>query len=348
MKKQQLAFVYLLTILVLFLAGACDQTQTAEQASLSVTIPAKTQTPTPEPATITPTLPPTGTPTIEPSKTPTLTLSPTMELISPTLTISPSLGITTDLDCYVLTWVEDVTIPDGTELSPGEIFMKVWRVQNSGTCAWGYNFLISYDYGDRMSGPEITRAHFFSPDNRPKLEFGDPTWQEEVFDVFPGDIVDLVILLKAPDGPGEYRGVWRFSSFEEIAIDYLWVDIKVPEGIVREDSDWSGEWSHIGPAGLNLAGFPLILSQSLEGILGYFYTFDGRIMLVDGEVSADGLRVEGSWGEPYQSGELIFLWQLLEGYNQFEGTYWLGNFGSDHWCGARSEQDIPAICEPEP
>lgn len=35
-----------------------------------------------------------------------------------------------------LTYLEDLTIPDGTVVSPGETLDKQWKVRNSGTCNW--------------------------------------------------------------------------------------------------------------------------------------------------------------------------------------------------------------------
>lgn len=34
------------------------------------------------------------------------------------------------------TFVEDVTIPDGTEVAQGESVVKTWLLRNDGTCAW--------------------------------------------------------------------------------------------------------------------------------------------------------------------------------------------------------------------
>src|SRR5512141_2290607 len=36
--------------------------------------------------------------------------------------------------CEAADYLKDVTIPDGTVLSPGETFEKTWKFQNNGTC----------------------------------------------------------------------------------------------------------------------------------------------------------------------------------------------------------------------
>ncbi|MFE3259446.1 NBR1-Ig-like domain-containing protein [Nocardia sp. NPDC059091] len=38
-------------------------------------------------------------------------------------------------------WIADVTIPDGTLMSPGQTFTKVWRIQNAGTVNWNERYL---------------------------------------------------------------------------------------------------------------------------------------------------------------------------------------------------------------
>lgn len=37
-------------------------------------------------------------------------------------------------------FVEDVTIPDGTPVVPGQPVVKTWRLRNTGTCTWGSNY----------------------------------------------------------------------------------------------------------------------------------------------------------------------------------------------------------------
>ncbi len=39
-------------------------------------------------------------------------------------------------------FIEDVTVPDGTVLSPGEHFRKVWKLKNTGTCTWNRSYKV--------------------------------------------------------------------------------------------------------------------------------------------------------------------------------------------------------------
>lgn len=36
--------------------------------------------------------------------------------------------------------VADVTIPDGVSMMHGEVFIKMWRIRNMGTCTWEEGF----------------------------------------------------------------------------------------------------------------------------------------------------------------------------------------------------------------
>ena len=38
--------------------------------------------------------------------------------------------------CDWVTFLKDVTVPDGTEFTQGETFTKTWRLKNRGTCTW--------------------------------------------------------------------------------------------------------------------------------------------------------------------------------------------------------------------
>jgi hypothetical protein len=88
-----------------------------------------------------------------PSPSPTLTAEPSA---------TPTVGITATLEtpavanpCYNLLWIEDHSIPDGTQLKPNEVFTKTWFVQNNGGCAWAPGFTFSHFGGDLMRGKPL-------------------------------------------------------------------------------------------------------------------------------------------------------------------------------------------------
>ncbi len=74
-------------------------------------------------------------------------------------------------------FVKHLTISDGTALSAGQPFGKVWQVKNIGTCTWTTDYALVFYSGEAMSGPESAPI---------------PTT------VSPGDLVDLHIDLVTP------------------------------------------------------------------------------------------------------------------------------------------------------
>ena len=157
-------------------------------------------------------------PTVEvlPSQTPgstqesTLTLEPSnTPEPSQTPTITPTEG-----PCYQAKFIQDVSIPDQTEFSPGDSFTKTWRLQNTGTCTWDTGYKIIFNYGDQMGG-------------NPEKMLTD-------HDVETGHTIDISINMIAPAAPGEYQGFWKLRAPDgtEFGIDSpydnsFWVDIIV-------------------------------------------------------------------------------------------------------------------------
>jgi len=86
--------------------------------------------------------------------------SPTPIIVEPTSTppdITATIGTPALADpCYKLLYIEDITIPDGTQLKPNEVFTKTWLVQNNGGCAWPPGFTFSHVGGDLMRGQTVT------------------------------------------------------------------------------------------------------------------------------------------------------------------------------------------------
>ncbi|HUE98252.1 MAG TPA: NBR1-Ig-like domain-containing protein [Anaerolineales bacterium] len=85
----------------------------------------------------------------------------------------------------------DVNIPDGTSMSPGQDFVKTWRVKNNGSCPWGAGYELVYaGYSDDMSGQ-------FQP-------------LTEV--VQPGQEIEVSVQFQAPDAAGDYLSAWQMSN----------------------------------------------------------------------------------------------------------------------------------------
>lgn len=116
---------------------------------------------------------PAATATTKPTETPTATPPPT-----PTVCVDNA------------SFVADVTVPDGTVVTPGQRIDKVWRMRNSGNCRWGGGYSAAFVSGSQMSGP-ATVALAETP---------------------PGGTVEVTVALVAPSAPGTYTGYWQLRN----------------------------------------------------------------------------------------------------------------------------------------
>ena len=77
------------------------------------------------------------------------TLAPTALPPTPTLTVSQ--GSTPVMRCVnSLSFVSDVTIPDGTVVIAGSSMDKRWEIKNTGTCNWGKGYTLKLISGSEM------------------------------------------------------------------------------------------------------------------------------------------------------------------------------------------------------
>jgi LPXTG-site transpeptidase (sortase) family protein len=92
-------------------------------------------------------------------------------------------------------FVADVTIPDGTQLAPGALFTKTWRIKNVGDTTWTGQYSLETVGGSPMA---LTRQVFF------------------LKDVAPGQSVDLSVELVAPESPGDHTSLFQFRNAEGV------------------------------------------------------------------------------------------------------------------------------------
>ena len=92
--------------------------------------------------------------------------------------------------CNNALFVSDITIPDGTALSPGEWFIKTWRMRNIGDCYWTKSYALVFGYGEQMGGKETQIGQIVKPE----------------------ETVDISIGMLAPKEKGWYAGWWRMKS----------------------------------------------------------------------------------------------------------------------------------------
>ena len=54
--------------------------------------------------------------------------------------------------------MKDITIPDGTEVKPGEELDKRWQIRNNGTCDWTSKYTLQLIFGEAMGSPQEQAA----------------------------------------------------------------------------------------------------------------------------------------------------------------------------------------------
>lgn len=88
------------------------------------------------------------------------------------------------------TFLQDVTVPDGTVINPGTPFTKTWRMKNTSSCDWGEGFTIAF-VGDTPMHPTGSAPVPPTPSNA---------------------FVDISVTLIAPTQSGVYTSTWRLKD----------------------------------------------------------------------------------------------------------------------------------------
>ncbi len=85
----------------------------------------------------------------------------------------------------------DVTIPDNTIMTPGQDFVKTWKVKNNGTCPWGAGYALTFTgTGTKMDGQFIAFTEVIQP----------------------GQEVEVSVQFKAPTQAGNYVSTWTMTN----------------------------------------------------------------------------------------------------------------------------------------
>ncbi len=86
-----------------------------------------------------------------------------------------------------LAFVEDLTVPDGSVVSPGASIDKQWLVQNNGTCNWDSRYRLKFVGG---------------------LDMG-ATAEQALYPARAGSQATIRITFTAPSEPGTYTTAWQ-------------------------------------------------------------------------------------------------------------------------------------------
>jgi len=107
---------------------------------------------------------------------------------------------------YLGRFVADLSVDDGTVMTPQQPFVKIWKIRNEGTLAWPENTRLSYVGGDKLANVEAVSV--------PQIE--------------PGVEVDIAVDMTAPNLPGRYVSYYRLLTPDGTRFGQrVWVDIVV-------------------------------------------------------------------------------------------------------------------------
>jgi hypothetical protein len=224
-------------------------------------------------------------------------------------------------------------------MRPGEVFLKIWQLENTGQCAWEGVLLLAFEKGQRMRAPDEIPASLYSPGVELSLSLGERSWVDgRVYEIELGQTVNLAVVLQAPMTPGFHRAYFLLLDPLGNKMDQLYVVIEVQEDV--SPGPWSGRWGHRMPSFIEGDEPQLFLDQADRDLMGFFYLEDGRLLLLTGRVSEDGLTAMGLWGEPWTAGSQ-FEWNLVQP-DLFQGTFLSSSMPEGAWCGARGELTLAA------
>ncbi len=305
MKRENLFFIVTIVVLliIVFILGAMLifgrsgtaevlPTQTRDAAAVSTSIAQTVEAELTETAGENPQpTPDCNCPTPEPTDAETATPSPTPP---PPATVTPTVPAAFD---YHAEFIQDVTVPDGSQFSPGVQLTKTWRVRNIGGQTWTTDFALVFISGDRMEG---------APKNIP-------------VEVPPGGQVDLTVDLIAPDEAGEYQGFWMLStSTDDDAVIFgigtdaqqaLFVLIEVVEATATPGGATATPGQATStPGALSITPGLTVNNNAVTAACPYTFTFSANFtanratsLTWEFEASDDNGQIEFDLGGPFTS-----------------------------------------------
>jgi hypothetical protein len=226
------------------------------------------------------------------------------------------------------TFVQDVTIPDGTHLAPEQSFEKIWRLKNTGTCTWTQDYALVFDGGDTLG-----------------LQVASPFPR----DVPPEDTVNLAIDMQAPEARGFYKGYWMLRNSNETLFGIgedadhpFWVEIVVD---LKPDRNYVESWSYsLDPDELAGEGRWIDVDVSQQRLTAYDGSTPVKSFVISTGTAAHPtvigqfriwikLEATDMRGPGYHLEDVPHTMYFYQGYG-LHGAYWHNNFGTpmSHGC----------------
>lgn len=322
---------------------------------------------------------PTETLTAAPTNTRVATVSTTPTLTA-TLTHTPvvtNTQIIVDLQQAVnsnsdrLELIQDVTIPDKTVIQPGELFIKSWRIKNTGENVWDKNTKLAIVEDDIFSTPQLTQAIFIQETDL--IDFSISSWGTRKYTVLPGETTDLVAPLQAPVISGNYKvNFYLLNDQNERITPVFWVEFSIigendianitPAGIDTtavptltstaptktmepKPLNWSGIWTIRDPY-YEKAMIPRSawFFQKENKLTGFFYDNEGEPVLIQGNLSDKGRVFTGEFAKPWLNRATAVIWRMQTNRDQFYSVTDDGQVESGSICGGRNGKGFPMYC----
>ena len=310
--------------------------------------------------TSTPTATATPIPTITPTSTPTETPVPTLEVIeysSPTFEVLNTAELPLSAKDQFKN-VSDISVPDDSVLEPGQLFIKSWRMTNSGESVWTEDTKLMMEASYATDMPDVVKAIFLKPNDW--MDFTPGGWGTRVYNVSPGTEVDLAVILKAPDVAGTYQIHFRLvNPAGEIIPTQFWMRFAVsrptatPTPTPTSETpqpeitpfDWEGRWmvrEPFQPEGINPVN--AWLKQNEDELLGLIYDSKGDPIIVKGALTDNRRVFTGEIFYPWNKQTTAVSWRMQISRHQFHAITPLGVINESAVCGARDGSNLPAGC----
>ena len=111
-------------------------------------------------------------------------------------------------------FIADITLPDGSVVSPGQALTKIWRMKNTGTSIWGEGYKLVLVSGEPMGAPSEVDVPSTSPDQEQNLsvpfvapgDYGEHSsyWRmRNPSGTYFGDLIHIIISVY-PNNPGSH------------------------------------------------------------------------------------------------------------------------------------------------
>lgn len=356
--------LYLMCLISLLISGcSLFSVQRFKNKVNSITDDLFSQSTITMPVLVTATSTPTATPIPPATKTPTVTATFTATPYVPIQYSTPTFEVLSTAELPLssrdmITGVRDITIPDGTVLEANQLFIKSWRLTNSGVNTWTEDTKLLMDANYRMETPEVVKAIFIKQNDW--IDFTPAGFGTRVFNVGPGTEVDLAVILKAPSEPGNYQIDFRLINPDgEIITTQFWMRFSVsrPTQTPTPDPtemtptpgpmpyDWNGRWMVREPyLGKEIVPANAWFSEQGGELLGLIYCSNGDPVIARGTLSENGRVFTGEIFYPWLNKAESVSWRMQASRRQFYAVTPLGTVDDSTVCGSRNNVTLPMNC----